>query len=44
MGYESLDYFKDTGYTRQFEVGLLTMVSQHINNTWDSEYHIELTL
>lgn len=41
---ESLDYFREKEYARQFEVSRLTLVSRKVDKTWDWEYQIELTL
>lgn len=39
---ESLDYFQEKEYVRQFEVSQLTLVSRKEYKTWDWEYQIEL--
>lgn len=39
---ESLDYFQEKEYVRQFEVSRLTLVSMYEHKTWDWEYQIEL--
>jgi 2'-5' RNA ligase len=43
MLYESLQYFQKNNYSKQIEVGHLTLVSRSKYKTWDWEHHIKLS-
>lgn len=43
MLYESLVYFQKTAYSKQIEVGNLTLVSRSKYKTWDWEHQIRLS-
>lgn len=42
MLHKSLQYFKEKGFTREFEVDHLTLVSRAKHKPWDWEYRIKL--
>jgi 2'-5' RNA ligase len=42
MLYESLQHFQKNDYSKQIEVGHLTLVSRSKYKTWDWEHHIKL--
>jgi len=43
MLYESLAYFQKTAYSKEIQVGHLTLVSRSKYKTWDWEYQIKLS-
>lgn len=43
MLYESLQHFQKNDYSKQIEVGHLTLVSRSKYKTWDWEHHIKLS-